>query len=301
MIDTPVVGPPRIRIHRDARRCPWPQTAYVCLKDIGIDPHGGEIRDRIQLHVRLHVRIGQRVAFHNVSGDGRIHHRVVLGLAARFHCGNLLLRHAVLPQPFFCGGEHPLALLASHAVHILRKGLIIFLCQQQLLLAAYQVRAIDAEQLLPLAYILVVRIRPHILDPSRKACLHISQLLLVDVHVARCVQRLAHVLHLCYGGLHADLLQPLRRELNRRKRRLAGLHGGRILPHLCCAHASLRRLRSSCNHGTLFGSGGAALPPPRQHVTQSNRKSTTHHHQHYKCNLIPTRLHGFTSVFSVPA
>ena len=103
-------------------------------------------------------------------------------------------------------------------MHILRECTFVLLGQQIFLLTAHKVRAIHGEEGLALAHVLVGRICKHILNPARKAGLHIGELLFVDVHISRNAQVVAYVLEFRNRCSHADFLKPLRRQLNRGKR-----------------------------------------------------------------------------------
>ena len=98
-----------------------PQAAYVILKHVGVDPHGGEIGDGVELRLRLHVGIGQSVALGDVAGGRRVDGDVALHLAALVQVGDRLRRNAELPQALFGGLQQPAAFLRGHAMHILRE------------------------------------------------------------------------------------------------------------------------------------------------------------------------------------
>jgi hypothetical protein len=140
-----------------------------------------------------------------------------------------------LPQALLGGLEQPAAFLRGHALRIGRKGLLVLPGQQILLLAAYQIRAVHGEKALPLAHVLVGRIRKDTLNPAGKAGLHIREFFLVDVHIAGNAQIVVDILE-CHGRRrHADLLKALGRQLHGRQRGLSsqrrapdGMQAGRF-------------------------------------------------------------------------
>ena len=107
-------------------------------------------------------------------------------------------------------------------MHRGRKGFLVLLRQQVFLLGAYQVRAVDCEKPLPFAHVLPGGIGKDVLNPPGKARLHVSQALLIDIDIAGNLKLIPHILELNDSRGHADLLQPLRPNLNRRKRWVSG-------------------------------------------------------------------------------
>src|ERR1039457_3245390 len=56
----------------------WLQGADAGLKNVGVDPDGGKIRDRVKLRFRLHVLIGKGVEFGDVTGCRGINGHIML-------------------------------------------------------------------------------------------------------------------------------------------------------------------------------------------------------------------------------
>ena len=70
-------------------------------------------------------------------------------------------------------------------MHVMREGILVLLGEQILLLRTDKIGAVDREQRLPLAHVLVGCVGEDLLNPSRKTSLDIRELLLIHVYIAR--------------------------------------------------------------------------------------------------------------------
>ena len=109
--------------------------------------------------------------------------------------------------------------------------LLILPCQQILLLGRHKVRAVDGEEWLSLAHILIGGIGKDLADVAGEAHLHVGEKTLIDIHRAGSAYVVAQLLVLDCAHSYADALHPFGRELdgNERSFHLRCRHGGRWL------------------------------------------------------------------------
>src|SRR5262249_52108385 len=207
--------PSRISIHRYQRGSSRFELAQVILKNVRVHPHIRQVSHRIQAGFGLDIHVGQRIAFSDESRYWRVECKIGDDLSARLQLLNLGRWNFPLLQTLPGRGQQVLR-TRRHATD--RTGLhrfSILLRQQVFLLRGYQVGTVDREEWLTFADELITRVRIDLPYPSRKTCLHVGYLALVDFHVPAGTNFICHILHFHGGQLHADLLHAFRCELYR--------------------------------------------------------------------------------------
>src|SRR5208282_6036611 len=214
LIDSACEGASWIGVDSDLCGVTGLETSDIVLENVGIHPYCGEIGDGVEFHVRLNVGVGKGIALGDVSRCWRVDGDLALDFASLFQCCDDGGWNIELPQTFLGCLQQPAAFLRRGSMHIGRECILIFLREKILLLRADQVRAVDGEQPLTPADILIGRVDGDILNPSSEARLYVGESLLVNVHVAGYVQFVGDISQFDLRRGYANLLEPSWRNLH---------------------------------------------------------------------------------------
>ncbi len=184
------------------------------MEDLRIDPDRRKIGDGVKPRLRLHIQIGQGVALGDVAGNRRVERKLGDHPARLPQPLNLGRRNLPLREPSNRGGKQRLGSLGDSRHRAALERLRGFFRQQIFLLRCYQIGAVDGEKGLAFLDELIRCIGVHLPYPSRKARLHVGDLALIHLHVARCPNLGIHSFGFHHTQLDSDALHALGRELN---------------------------------------------------------------------------------------